>query len=426
MWRDGDKNTRVRVRPPQTSPNTTPFPDILPDKDLWRWEAESDPIPVSSGLQSEATSSHIVLAACCQNQKAYEDESHDKDIYGRFTYALLEKLRSVDRGITYRDLIQSLTVVDQTPQCVGINKNRLLFNTEVLQGAFSLKKLETEGGRFQVEAGEIHGVCPGSEFSVYDPAIQPYPQGHRILYAERVHDHFSILVSRDNQPDFAVSPRAKGILLDLKNPLLILRVFIDLASVVTLAPALRVIHSQSSLLTQVDSDSECDVVLSNPSSGKLLVERVDPLISNTAGRTLSFSLGNNLNDQLQGILLAIAHFRYHLRRWHNSFMGLLKEVPGHNDGNPATMQLYRLTRNENLFRTPEGNNLFVNNVATLEALDNVMYGIEITNCSDHNIFPYLFYFDPSDCSIQVCIPASSTYLIYPQWRLTLVLVPFTC
>ncbi|CAE6447564.1 unnamed protein product [Rhizoctonia solani] len=71
---------------------------------------------------------YILLAACQAHQKAIEENGQ-----GLFTTELLKKMREsrVD-NITYHDLMESLEMSeDQSPQCYGKHKHRILFNSRV-------------------------------------------------------------------------------------------------------------------------------------------------------------------------------------------------------------------------------------------------------------------------------------------------------
>ena len=127
-------------------------------------------------------------------------------------------------------------------------------------------------------------------------------------------------------------------------------------------------------------------------------------------------------------LNAIAHFNHHLGRHCGN--DPLREVL-RDDYDPlrnVTMKMYRLTTNSAGFRAPDATNLLTDNVARLELDENAEYGFAIFNYSEHDLFPYLFYFDPSDYSIQVrsssvfvdsCqthnIISHGTYLQLAQW-----------
>jgi hypothetical protein len=147
---------------------------------------------------------------------------------------------------------------------------------------------------------------------------------------------------------------------------------------------------------QVNSRSEASVVIWLDSSGELVVESLDPLISKYPSPTTSFALQHQL-ERVPYILDAIAHFNFHLGQY--------------NDSNPlggkVEMELYRLTGPRGK-RIPDTNvgNLLLHDHATIVV--GAKYGVAMVNHSTYDLFPYLFYFDPFSYSIDV----SSSLSIY--------------
>ena len=355
----------------------------------------------------------MLLAACGEKQVAYETRSPEHGPRGAFTDALVNQLRQamLDR-ITYSDLIDSLPdLIHQRPQCEGSNKDSVLFDGKVVNArSKQLFRLRMARGKFEVEAGRIHGVTLGTEFLIQDPNAEWDHLG--VLVAEVVLANSSILVHRSEDAEFVVPIGAKARLSDWKNSQSILRVFVNPDSSHLLANSLAGKEAKNSgysvstkSFTRVDSPLNAHLSLSLTADGELHIQRLDSLISNHACNPVRFALKNGL-DHLPSILDAISQFRYHLER--NRSNDFLQPVSEHLEDDTAgmvTLQLYRLKRTEAGFRVPDRDNgdLFRANVARLKAEEGVKYGIEITNHSPHDLFPYLFYFDPSDYSIQVCL-----------------------
>ena len=91
---------------------------------------------IPTGFKHEYMSSHIFLAACHQEQSAYEGTSVDGQPCGFFTNNLIIHLNQVDLGrCTYACLLNLLPEqIDQHPQCKGKNKDRILFNAKAASG----------------------------------------------------------------------------------------------------------------------------------------------------------------------------------------------------------------------------------------------------------------------------------------------------
>jgi len=88
------------------------------------------------------------------------------------------------------------------------------------------------------------------------------------------------------------------------------------------------------------------------------------------------------------ILDAIADFKFFLR--HRCPNGALD----------VTMGLFRLSREGYPSILVPNKNYLKGNKATLPNVKDAEYGISIVNRSRRSLFPYLFYFNPEDCSIQ--------------------------
>ncbi|KAJ7137993.1 peptidase C14, caspase domain-containing protein [Mycena epipterygia] len=75
--------------------------------------------------------SHVLLAACREQEKAYEAISDAGKPYGFFTDSLVKQLCEKPNRVTYAELVGRLpTLYNQNPQCEGVNKNRFLFDVE--------------------------------------------------------------------------------------------------------------------------------------------------------------------------------------------------------------------------------------------------------------------------------------------------------
>ncbi|CAE6447578.1 unnamed protein product [Rhizoctonia solani] len=111
--------------------------------------------------------SHIHLAACGSEEKAYEENGR-----GLFTMALLKSIRAhgVDK-ITYHGLIKSLpSLSSQSPHCYGKHKERILFNSDVPSQRTLMIPVEfnTENKEIVLQAGAASGVTTKSIWEIYN------------------------------------------------------------------------------------------------------------------------------------------------------------------------------------------------------------------------------------------------------------------
>ncbi|THH06053.1 hypothetical protein EW146_g9733, partial [Bondarzewia mesenterica] len=151
-----------------------------------------------------------------------------------------------------------------------------------------------------------------------------------------------------------------------------------------------------------DSRPKADIVIGMGPNGELLIDRLDVHISTYADRVVRVPLDGKL-DRLPSILDAIAHFNFHLGRSHSS--GVLRGASDIREDDPlkgVTMEMHRLSGGILWDRKPkeDAENLLIDNRAKLSLDEGAPYGIKIVNRSTLDLYPYLFYFDPSDYSIQ--------------------------
>ena len=394
-------------------------------------------------------SSHILLEACKRGEQAYEATGSSGESCGTFTNALITMLYSapLDR-MTYAEFIRCLPALprDQIPQCGGTNTNRCLFDAlvppaEEYKNSFPVKQRGangTEGGdesEYEVEAGLIHGVSTGTEFYIQsmDYAGSASSKYLGVLVAKTVHAQSSILVRRGDDPNFEVPPEgARAIVSNWKNDASILKVFVHPED-----PMLGgFLHSKDETLEEklrkrcyarVPTREDAEVVLRyHPVPEELEIERTDKIVGVYANRTILEKLPRIELTRLPFILDGIAFFRYHLLRF-KSDQEMLRDIGSSivTDGEEnVKMRLYHLgpplimpskiermvqgrkltwrsARNYVKREPSSETDLFEKNHAHLESSEDERYGLKIENYTPHSFFPYLFYFDPSDYSIQV-------------------------
>ena len=105
--------------------STLLLPEHL-DKDIWTWGlSRAATIAVPTGIMYRTMASHVLLAACRQDELAWEISSTDQITRGAFTACLVKQLYQEDlSSITYSTLLDLLPALEQQhPQCEGVNKH---------------------------------------------------------------------------------------------------------------------------------------------------------------------------------------------------------------------------------------------------------------------------------------------------------------
>ena len=279
---------------------------------------------IPTGFKHEYMSSHVLLAACRQEQSAYEATSADGQPCGFFTNNLIIHLNQVDLGrCTYACLLNLLPEqIDQHPQCEGKNKDRIIFNAKAASGnprAFGVTK--AKNGKIVVNAGSMHGVVVEREFAVQDSEAEPSTcKDLGIIVAASVGMEESISTPRG---DFHVPVGAKAVVADWKNETFTLRVFAQSGlgpelthalfpeTVAGIAQPDQVEKLIKRSYVQADSPANAHIVLSLNDKSELVVDRKDLTVGGYAEVSISHKV-KNIVDHLPFVVDAIAHFNRHL------------------------------------------------------------------------------------------------------------------
>jgi len=147
---------------------------------------------------------------------------------------------------------------------------------------------------------------------------------------------------------------------------------------------------------RASSSSDADIIL-HDAKGLLHIRRADSLIGIYANPLIEVSVELN-PDCILRILRSAAHFKFYLSRAD-------QVTPLHS---AVRVELHQLEESDDGRYVPAGNNL-VRNEQALVGFNDKPHGITLFNDSEYNLFPSLFYFDPSNYSIQPWyIPSSSS------------------
>ncbi|KAK0480715.1 caspase domain-containing protein [Armillaria novae-zelandiae] len=127
--------------------------------------------------------SHILLAACGRNQKAWEKQKK-----GLFTRALLQAVRETGAYLTYRSLMLRFNKMPsyQSPQLDGNNIHQRLFypSQESVDTSMILCHREDKQPYLIIEAGHTLGITKGSTYQLYRtdlPESESLPLGTAVV-----------------------------------------------------------------------------------------------------------------------------------------------------------------------------------------------------------------------------------------------------
>lgn len=138
----------------------------------------------------------VVLAACRQNESAYEYtfNRQNKDKNGALTYWLVDTLRQQIPGQNYKDLYNRIHARvhsqfrQQTPILIGA-ESRTVFGNELAEGLHTATVLQVkedqDTGELKVEVsvGQAYGISKGAEFAIYPGGTRSLTKANQVAIA---------------------------------------------------------------------------------------------------------------------------------------------------------------------------------------------------------------------------------------------------
>ncbi|KAF8639550.1 hypothetical protein AX17_001455 [Amanita inopinata Kibby_2008] len=379
----GRANNRER-RVVRWTPTTKAMPDDLYNG-LWPG-ARGKPYRKGFGFCDFQPKTHMLLAACEQDGKATEGKDG-----GRFTNAFLEVASDVAlHRASYAQIHDHLSrkIADkQRPVCNGLNKARILFDSVPFtpDGRF-IPVEQHDTTLLRIEAGAIHGVTTGSEFTIHlhnyrgskNPSItnisvtEVHPTwcfGQQKSARNLVPKKCWARLSRWND--------SRSFRVRLKSTFTSFCRFWKLRRQLS-AKANTGQHSPSGLnIVRVTGKSQADISLT-VGRRDVMVERHDPLLRDNCRRKIKIEKRAGLD-----IIDGAARFHSHLHR----------ENPERPLQNLVNLELYSL---DPLTWYRMDQNILVDGKATIHCDQSSIFTAVIRNKSDHDLWPYLFFMD-SNC-----------------------------
>lgn len=126
---------------------------------------------------------YVLLAACRPSELAYEYTFNGKERNGVLTYWLLDSLKQLGAGFTYK-LIHDRVVAkvhsqfqQQTPQLQG-EGNRVVFGSDFIQPLYAVNVIETDlaNQRILLNTGQSQALSKGTKFAIYSPSETNFSQ----------------------------------------------------------------------------------------------------------------------------------------------------------------------------------------------------------------------------------------------------------
>ena len=135
---------------------------------------------------------YTLLAACRAAESAMEFPFDGSESNGALTYWLLDSLKQIGPGLTYKMLHDRILAKvhsqfeTQTPQLQG-EGNRVVFGSDAVQPQFATPVLQVSesGNQVLLNAGQAHGLRKGAQFAIYPSSTSDFAAGdERLALAE--------------------------------------------------------------------------------------------------------------------------------------------------------------------------------------------------------------------------------------------------
>ncbi|KAG8708317.1 hypothetical protein FRC11_006569, partial [Ceratobasidium sp. 423] len=382
------------------------------------WDIDHDiirPAPPWRGNETHYTrwslctnqTSHIHLAACGSEEKAYEENGR-----GVFTMALLKSIRAngVDK-ITYHSLIKSLpSLSSQSPHCYGKHKQRILFDSSVpSQGTLTIPvKFEAENKDIVLQAGAASGVSTESIWEIYASVTDEVPLGS--FRAEPPHVSTTVLQPEEEGGDGLflahMSKEGSGTRTYARQ----VRVGVIDELLVYFTPRAK---------ERIFPKNEIDPALSYPvgsgerdvgyvhaaeDSADIAVDLHDSdgrvsfrLCDRQAGQYGVATLENRVRAErsaVDEVLFGAAKWKWHLQR---------KNTDSWQITDPVKMELIKVGVKRGphkiMFPVEEREVMNESGIVDFEVDRRDLYGVQLTSQVDQPLYIRMFYFDTTDFSI---------------------------
>ncbi|KAG8755819.1 hypothetical protein FRC14_003630 [Serendipita sp. 396] len=378
--RDGSRRVRsVRV--------SEDIPEDL-DIEIWgRKNGENADVPAEA-----SGSSHVLLAACASNQSAIENNRQ-----GLFTRALLEAVSEIGfRNLTYASLIRHLPdLPGQVPRCEGNNRDRLWFTTTVKREE-PFYEVKTDDEDYILEAGSVHGITEGSDFSLYkESKIGSTRIGKATVLSVNPSNSIVELsgdITGDLLPAFAtqiMAGAAKALRVHL----------IDDPKVESLRRRLeREAKSSPHLYALADAEDAKFHIGVHEDTATFTFE--NSLIKTLALGQISSRVRLWDEDTIMRVIAAASLFNRYLSHRPDG-LDIDDQVAEQSSKRPVDIYYTRLEKkNRKWFEAvKDGENLNRDNQVDVISGE-TRYGLKITNNTKEDLYPYLFLFNCSDLSIE--------------------------
>jgi hypothetical protein len=361
-------------------------------------------------LWSPSATSHVLLAACREDETAWEIETSDGSIRGRFTAELIRCLRRADlKRATYKELMHQMEKFEgQTPHCGGTKSDTQIFsqNYATTSPHSVLLMPQTQPNpdvpnsksseQFWVPMGSIYGVVKGTKFS----ASSSDGDFLGTFVAVDVETDKTILVG-EMEPPVNIPSGSRAVVSAWENDMMVQRIYTDghfpytaeLFRGPRIGPPRRFVKT--------DSPERADIIVRSEKeeNQEILVKTCTPTMRKCRPPEMRLVLSPTLPDAMN----AIAHFTSCLE---------LTQTKNTHRINGFRLEMYLLGGDFPELKPLDLNANMINaGEVKFTSNEDAMYGFRMCNTSGLDLFPYLFYFDPERHTVEVRTAAQRFFIV---------------
>jgi hypothetical protein len=296
-----------------------------------------------------------------------------------------------------------LIILSQTPQCEGLNRDRIIFDSKASPTGRVCFPIKMKGAAYEMQAGAVHGITPGAEFSLYNNNLtidESTPLCVLVVTsAADILPFTTTLQIKQSSSTISTTLSKTSCVLQTKageqEDLLLFAPFDEklIKLYESLATTMKEVYPGKRQIRLVHEREKARLGLSIEGD-KIVFDNLESGLTEYGMTRMPHTVNNDPNDIIP-VLHGAAHFYWHL---HKEAKHALVDTQIVIECN--TLQLtneFDSSDTEKLKST--GDNLIQANGIDIVASEQTEYGFKITNKSTSDLYLNLFYFNNNDFSI---------------------------
>ncbi|NES88689.1 MULTISPECIES: caspase family protein [Okeania] len=180
----------IDMTPRRTNSLVAPIQELT--KNWQNLTANSRNLTVANGLLPQPKG-YTLIAACRDNEFAYEDVFEGTERNGALTYFLLKNLRKFGTEIAVEELFNSISnfvhnrFERQTPMLIGQTKQTFFGGQSVVSRPTpTVMDVDITKNRVKIQAGQANGIKKGAEFDIFRFTTRDFQDSQNLIATVKV------------------------------------------------------------------------------------------------------------------------------------------------------------------------------------------------------------------------------------------------